>query len=108
MTNLERNIIHFLLTAAAYSENAVCKNLGISLESLRESFAVLQENGYLESYETFLKREQLNEENRCPTKKACSGCSSGCSSVANQQQDYSKVLVLTEKAVEEFYHEGIN
>lgn len=111
MKELEKNIIHFLLTAAAYSEDAICKNLGIPLESLQESFIILQKKGYLEPYETFLKREQLNEENRCPTIKACSSCSScssSCSSIANQQQDYSNVLVLTEKAVEEFYHEGNN
>lgn len=108
MTILEQKIIEFLLTAAVYSEDAICKNLGISLEELKNSFQILRENGYLEDYETFLRREQLNEENRCPPKKSCSSCSSSCCSQGNQKEDFSNIFVLTEKAVEEFYHEGSN
>lgn len=109
MTELEKKIIRFLLSAAVYSEEAICKNLGISLETLEKSFQILKDNQYLESYETFLLREQLNEQNSCCSSKSscssCSSCSSGACSHGNLQEDYSNVLVLTEKAVEEFYHE---
>ncbi len=65
MTELEIKIIKFLLSSAVYSENAIMKNLGIDKKTLNKSFKVLEENGYLESYEDFIKREKLNEEGDC-------------------------------------------
>ena len=62
MTELEIKIIRFLLSSAVYSENAIIKNLGIDKDTLNKSFKILEENGYLESYEDFIKRENLNEE----------------------------------------------
>ncbi|RXZ71368.1 Lrp/AsnC family transcriptional regulator [Fusobacterium necrophorum] len=107
MSELEKKILRFLLSAAAYSENAICKNLGISLEELRNSFNILEKNGYLEAYETFLAREQLNENNSCPSHGGCSSChscshSSSCGCGAQAKEDYSDIRVITEKAVEEF------
>lgn len=107
MSELEKKILRFLLSAAAYSENAICKNLGISLEELRNSFNILEQNGYLEAYETFLAREQLNESNSCPSHRGCSSChscshSSSCGCGAQAKEDYSDIRVITEKAVEEF------
>lgn len=110
MSELEKKILRFLLSAAAYSENAICKNLGINLEELHTSFHILEENGYLESYETFLAREQLNESNSCSSHGGCSSCHS-CSkgSCCNKgEEDYSDIRVLTEKAVEEFGSEEGN
>lgn len=70
MTELEIKIIKFLLSSAVYSENAIMKNLGIDKNVLDKSLKILEDNGYLESYEEFIKREKLNEEGDCcKTKK---------------------------------------
>ena len=70
MTELEVKIIKFLLSSAVYSENAIMKNFGIDRETLDKSFKILEDNGYLESYEEYMKRESLNEEGDCcKTKK---------------------------------------
>ena len=119
MTELEIKIIKFLLSSAVYSENAIMKNLGIDGDTLNKSFKILEENGYLESYESFIKRESLNEiEDCCKTKKdkACSSCSSSscsshsCSSnssccdsnIFSDMTDFSKIKVITIKAVDDF------
>ena len=119
MTELEVKIIKFLLSSAVYSENAIMKNLGIDSDVLNKSFKILEENGYLESYEDFMKRESLNEEGDCcKTKKDnhCSSCSSSscgshsCSSgssccdnnIFSDMTDFSKIKVITIKAVDDF------
>ena len=117
MTELEVRIIKFLLSSAVYSENAIMKNLGIDKNSLDKSFKILEDNGYLESYEEFIKREKLNEESDCcKTKKgkACSNCSSSsCNScpsgssccdnnIFSDITDFSKIKVITMKAVDKF------
>ncbi len=117
MTELEVKIIKFLLSSAVYSENAIMKNLGIDKETLDKSFKILEDNGYLESYEEFMKRESLNEEGDCcKTKKdnscsSCSSCSShSCSSgssccdnnIFSDLEDFSKIKVITMKAVDKF------
>lgn len=119
MTELEVKIIKFLLSSAVYSENAIIKNLGIDSNTLNKSFKILEENGYLESYEDFMKRESLNEEGDCcKTKKDnhCSSCSSSscgshsCSSgssccdnnIFSDMTDFSKIKVITMKAVDNF------
>ena len=119
MTELEIKIIKFLLSSAVYSENAIMKNLGIDKKTLNKSFKILEENGYLESYEDFIKRENLNEVGDCcKTKKdkACSSCSSSscsshsCSSgssccennIFSDMMDFSKIKVITLKAVDHF------
>ena len=112
MTELEVKIIKFLLSSAVYSENAIMKNLGIDKETLDKSFKILEDNGYLESYEEFMKKESLNEEGDCcKTKKdnSCSSCSS-CSShscccdnnIFSDLEDFSKIKVITMKAVDNF------
>ena len=117
MTELEIKIIKFLLSSAVYSENAIMKNLGIDKNILDKSLKILEDNGYLESYEEFIKREKLNEESDCcKTKKgkACSNCSSSscnsCSSdssccdnnILSDITDFSKIKVITMKAVDKF------
>ncbi|WYE01260.1 hypothetical protein HUW84_06620 [Fusobacterium vincentii] len=117
MTELEIKIIKFLLSSAVYSENAIMKNLGIDKNVLDKSLKILEDNGYLESYEEFIKREKLNEEGDCcKTKKgkACSNCSSSscnsCSSgssccdnnIFSDIKDFSKIKVITMKAVDKF------
>lgn len=115
MTELEVKIIKFLLSAAVYSENAIMKNFGISKEQLDESFKILEENNYLESYNNFMKKEIFNEENCCKIKNSsCSSCSSGrCHSSTNSNNccstnifsdmtDYSNIKIITEKAVDDF------
>ncbi|WP_339006168.1 hypothetical protein [Fusobacterium animalis] len=117
MTELEIKIIKFLLSSAVYSENAIMKNLGIDKNILDKSLKILEDNGYLESYEEFIKREKLNEEgNCCKTKKgkACSNCSSSsCNSCSSDSSccdnnifsditDFSKIKVITMKAVDKF------
>lgn len=117
MTELEIKIIKFLLSSAVYSENAIMKNLGIDKNVLDKSLKILENNGYLESYEEFIKREKLNEESDCcKTKKgkACSNCSSSsCNScpsgssccdnnIFSDITDFSKIKVITMKAVDKF------
>ena len=117
MTELEIKIIKFLLSSAVYSENAIMKNLGIDKNVLDKSLKILEDNGYLESYEEFIKREKLNEESDCcKTKKgkACSNCSSsscnscpsgsGCcdNNIFSDITDFSKIKVITMKAVDKF------
>ena len=117
MTELEIKIIKFLLSSAVYSENAIMKNLGIDKNVLDKSLKILEDNGYLESYEEFIKREKLNEESDCcKTKKgkACSNCSSSsCNSCSSSSSccdnnifsditDFSKIKVITMKAVDKF------
>ncbi|WP_339008184.1 hypothetical protein [Fusobacterium animalis] len=117
MTELEIKIIKFLLSSAVYSENAIMKNLGIDKNVLDKSLKILEDNGYLESYEEFIKREKLNEESDCcKTKKgkACSNCSSSsCNSCSSDSScydnnifsditDFSKIKVITMKAVDKF------
>lgn len=117
MTELEIKIIKFLLSSAVYSENAIMKNLGIDKNVLDKSLKILEDNGYLESYEEFIKREKLNEEGDCcKTKKgkACSNCSSSsCNSCPSDSSccdnnifsditDFSKIKVITMKAVDKF------
>ena len=117
MTELEIKIIKFLLSSAVYSENAIMKNLGIDKNILDKSLKILEDNGYLESYEEFIKREKLNEEDDCcKTKKgkACSNCSSSsCNSCSSDSSccdnnifsditDFSKIKVITMKAVDKF------
>ena len=117
MTELEIKIIKFLLSSAVYSENAIMKNLGIDKNVLDKSLKILEDNGYLESYEEFIKREKLNEEGDCcKTKKgkACSNCSSSsCNScpsgssccdnnIFSDMTDFSKIKVITMKAVDNF------
>lgn len=117
MTELEIKIIKFLLSSAVYSENAIMKNLGIDKNILDKSLKILEDNGYLESYEEFIKREKLNEESDCcKTKKgkACSNCSSSsCNSCSSDSSccdnnifsditDLSKIKVITMKAVDKF------
>ena len=117
MTKLEIKIIKFLLSSAVYSENAIMKNLGIDKNILDKSLKILEDNGDLESYEEFIKREKLNEESDCcKTKKgkACSNCSSSsCNScpsgssccdnnIFSDITDFSKIKVITMKAVDKF------
>ncbi|KXA21645.1 hypothetical protein [Fusobacterium nucleatum] len=117
MTELEIKIIKFLLSSAVYSENAIMKNLGIDKNVLDKSLKILEDNGYLESYEEFIKKEKLNEESDCcKTKKdkACSNCSSSsCNScpsgssccdnnIFSDITDFSKIKVITMKAVDKF------
>lgn len=128
MTELEVKILKFLLSAAVYSENAIMKNFGINEEELKNSFKILEDNGYLESYDEFMRREHLNEEGDCckskkesgQQKSGCSSCSSAhscgsgshsCSSsgssccdsnIFSDMTDYSKIKVLTMKAVDDF------
>lgn len=117
MTELEIKIIKFLLSSAVYSENAIMKNLGIDKNVLDKSLKILEDNGYLESYEEFIKREKLNEgSDCCKTKKgkACSNCSSSsCNScpsgssccdnnIFSDITDFSKIKVITMKAVDKF------
>lgn len=117
MTELEIKIIKFLLSSAVYSENAIMKNLGIDKNVLDKSLKILEDNGYLESYEEFIKREKLNEEGDCcKTKKgkacsnrsssSCNSCSSDSSccdnNIFSDITDFSKIKVITMKAVDKF------
>ncbi|MGL4786428.1 hypothetical protein [Cetobacterium somerae] len=101
MNNIEKNVLDFLKSGMVYSDGAIMKNLGISSAELEEIYISLTNQGYLENYEDFLKRnpdyEKGEEENSCG---GCSsgGCSSGGCSSKDEDIDYSKIKVLTEKA----------
>ena len=101
MNNIEKNVLEFLKSGMVYSDGAIMKNLGIDSIELEEIYISLTTQGYLESYDDFLKRnpdyEKGEEENSCG---GCSsgGCSSGGCSSKDEDIDYSKIKVLTEKA----------
>ncbi|MGL4863854.1 MAG: hypothetical protein ACRDCE_09305 [Cetobacterium sp.] len=106
MNNIEKNVLDFLKSGMVYSDGAIMKNLGISSAELEEIYMSLTNQGYLENYEDFLKRnpdyEKGEEENSCGgcSSGGCSsgGCSSGGCSSKDEDIDYSKIKVLTEKA----------
>ncbi|MGL5612187.1 hypothetical protein [Cetobacterium sp.] len=106
MNNIEKNVLDFLKSGMVYSDGAIMKNLGISSAELEEIYISLTNQGYLENYEDFLKRnpdyEKGEEENSCGgcSSGGCSsgGCSSGGCSSKDEDIDYSKIKVLTEKA----------
>lgn len=113
MNKLEERILKFLLTSSVYSENAIMMNFGINYEELINVFQILENEGYLEAYSTYLEREKLNEAACCKTKKesSCHSCKSTCSSCVNdccssnpfsQIEDLSKIKILTEKALNKF------
>ncbi len=109
MTDIEINLIKFLLTSSAYSDNAIMKNLGINEEELREAYDSLERNGYLESYEEYEARNTqkgcssgCGGDKNCSSGKDCSSCNK-CS--INKNFDTSKIKVLTIKAILEFDNE---
>lgn len=109
MNKLERSVLDFLMSGMVYSDGAIMKNLGINEIELENIYVSLTEQGYLESYEEFLKKNpdyQKGEEeslscssgcgsncSSCSTSSGCGGCSSNSDDI-----DYSKIKVLTEKA----------
>ena len=107
MNNIEKNVLEFLKSGMVYSDGAIMKNLGIDSIELEEIYLSLTNQGYLESYDDFLKRnpdyEKGEDESSCGSCSSggCSskgGCSSGGCSSKNEDIDYSKIKVLTEKA----------
>lgn len=112
MNNIEKNVLEFLKSGMVYSDGAIMKNLGIDALELEKVYQSLTAQGYLESYEEFLKRNPDYEKGE--EERSCGGCSSGgcssgscssggcCSSGECSSQDedidYSKIKVLTEKA----------
>ena len=101
MNNIEKNVLEFLKSGMVYSDGAIMKNLGIDSIELEEIYISLTNQGYLESYDDFLKRnpdyEKGEEENSCGGCSSGGGSSGGCSS-KDEDIDYSKIKVLTEKA----------
>lgn len=117
MNNIEKNVLEFLKSGMVYSDGAIMKNLGIDSIELEEIYISLINQGYLESYDDFLKRNPDYEKGEdesscgscssggCSSKGGCSsggcssgGCSSGGCSSKDEDIDYSKIKVLTEKA----------
>lgn len=107
MNDIEKNVLEFLKSGMVYSDGAIMKNLGIDSSKLEEVYTSLIKQGYLESYADFLKRnpdyEKDEKENSCSncSSGGCSSkgaCSSGGCSSKDDDIDYSKIKVLTEKA----------
>ncbi|MGL5000574.1 MAG: hypothetical protein ACRCZR_06920 [Cetobacterium sp.] len=112
MNNIEEKVLDFLKSGMVYSDGAIMKNLGINEIELENIYSSLTLQGYLESYEDFLKKnpdyEKGEEESSCGgcssggcSSGGCSshgGCSSGGCSTKDEDIDYSKIKVLTEKA----------
>lgn len=118
MLELEIKIIKFLLFFVVYSENVIMKNLGIDKDILDKSFKILEENGYFESYENFIKREKLNEESDCckiKKNKICLSCflffCSFCffnlsccdNNIFSDLIDFLKIKVIIMKVVDNFF-----
>lgn len=110
MTKIEKAVLDFLIGGMVYSDGAIMKNLGIDLKELNEIYSSLENQGYLQSYEDFLKDNPEYSEKKsggccssksssCSSSDSCGGCSSkgGCPS-KDDEMDYSKIKVLTEKA----------
>ena len=87
MTELEVKIIKFLLSSAVYSENAIMKNLGIDKETLDKSFKILEDNSSCSS---------------CSSHSCSSGSSCCDNNIFSDLEDFSKIKVITMKAVDNF------
>ncbi|MGL5088236.1 MAG: hypothetical protein ACRC6Z_02060 [Cetobacterium sp.] len=102
MNNIEIKVLDFLKSGMVYSDGAIMKNLGINEFELENIYTSLTSQGYLESYEDFLKKnpdyEKSEEEKSCGGGCSSGGCSSGGCSSKDEDIDYSKIKVLTEKA----------
>jgi len=102
LNDIDIKVIKFLLSAGVYSDLAIVKNLGITYEELENSYTNLLQNGYLETYEQYQKREM----EECSSHSGCGGCSKSngaCGSCcSSKSQNYSDVKVITWKAIEEF------
>lgn len=88
ISNLEKKILLFLIDGQSFSDNAIMKNFGITLENLEQIYSSLIEKGFLEPYDEFLKKKpQFSEKNSC--------CSGNCCN----KPEYKRILVLTEKSL---------
>ncbi|MGL6065223.1 MAG: hypothetical protein ACRC0S_09095 [Fusobacteriaceae bacterium] len=105
MSGIEKEILKFLVEGKAYSDTAIKKNFGISDKELKIVYENLKAESYLETYEEFEQREKMKKakETNKSEKKGCSGCSSSnCEKSpcpANKDNDNSRIMVLTEKAL---------
>lgn len=102
INELDKKIIKFLLSGSAYSDLAIVKNLGISYDELENSYERLIENGYLESYQDFIKNNsQFGQCEKSSCQKSCNkNCNSCCSK--NNDENYDDIKVITMKAIKEF------
>lgn len=98
LTEIDKKVIKFLLSAGVYSDNAIIKNLGITEEELKNSYISLENNGYLEPYSVY----QARQANKCGNGKCENKNCSSCSSCYENDIDYSNIKVVTEKAILEF------
>lgn len=101
INEIDKKVIKFLLSAGVYSNLAIIKNLGITYEELEKSYERLLQEGYLESYEEYKKREM----EECSSHSDCGSCSKSngaCGSCCSKSEDYSDVKVITWKAIDEF------
>lgn len=101
INEIDKKVIKFILSAGVYSDLAIVKNLGITYEELDKSYERLLQEGYLESYDEYQKRER----EECSSHSNCSSCSkanSGCGKCCSSSQDNSNVKVITWKAINEF------
>lgn len=102
LKEIDIKVIKFLLSSGVYSDLAIVKNLGISYEELENSYIRLLEQGYLETYEQYQKREM----EECTSHDNCSSCSKGNGSCggccSKKSEDFSDVKVITWKAINEF------
>ncbi len=102
LTDTDIKVIKFLLSAGVYSDLAIVKNLGITYEELENSYKNLLQEGYLETYEEYQKREK----EECSSHENCGDCSKKSGACGNccskKSQDYSDVRVITWKAIDEF------
>lgn len=99
MTEIDKKVIKFLISGKAYSDSAIMKNIGITKEELDSSFENLLKNGYIETYEDYLKRTNSDGKPAC-----MSGCSGDCSAcgIKIDEEDYKNIKVITTKAIVEF------
>lgn len=87
---LEKKILKFLLSNSAYSDTAIMKNFGITKEELETIYNSLFNQGFLETYDNFIKNNpEFNE-----TKNSC--CNSNCDC---SPYDTKNIKVLSKKAL---------
>lgn len=100
MTDIERKIMEFLVSGKTYSDDAIMKNIGITKEELEKAFENLLAEGYIETYDDYLKRMGGEEEHHSCGVDGC--CGGGCSGCGTPITDYKNVKVITAKALTEF------
>lgn len=107
MKDINLEILKFLVEGKAYSDSAIMQNFGIDEPELKIIYENLAQEGYLEKYSEYEKRNKKENSSQGCGGECGGGCSSHNSNNSNERHsccsssdwDYDNIWVLTEKAL---------